>query len=391
MSEKINEILEETVIIDEKEQVKMNQKIQRGIAKNIYSKILIFILIFSCLIYGGYSGYQNYLEKNSFHLEDLEQLVTVKEYFGHATKEEVVAENTGYYLHAYCELFLPGYVFDYYGEEENIQRTDYGKYEVHSRLLNYFRVNAEKHRHGLGNLIYGTVTMNINDGKMSLNNEDKRRIKGNDLFHTWWALGDKYVEHYPIPSISEELNTFPDSAYIDLDMRFKEPMSLEDVFLLQTDYPDSRLAYGVTHQVQGPDENPGNYTVGMSFLFGNYPFPSQEAMEKYPWLFMLSLSGDEIDTTNRWINQFGSEAARKINAKYYLAHYKSVVSLLVENDILTEPEKTVAENLNKELQENPVRIMGIRMFCTKEDALRLLEDERIEDMHIEDAKMSRFE
>jgi len=81
----------------------------------------------------------------------------------------------------------------------------------------------------------------------------------------------------------------------------------------------------------------------------------------------------------------------KGNPKDLYEHYKSVVSLLVENDILTEPEKTIAGNLNKELQENPVRILGIRMFCTKEDALRLLEDERIEDMHIEDVKMSRFE
>jgi len=292
MSEKMNEILEETVIIDEKEQKKMNKKIQRGIAKTIYSKIIIFFLIISCLIYGGYNGYQNYLETNSFHLEDLEQLVTVKDYFGHSAKEQVVAENVGFYLYAYCELFFPGYIFEYYGEED-IQRTDYGKYEIHPRLLNYFHVNTEKHTHMLGNLIYDTVTININDGKMSLNNEDKRRIKGNDLFQTWWHLGDHYTDRYPIPAVSDELQTFPDSAYIDLDMKFKEPMSLEDVFLFQTEYPESRLAYGVTHQVPYPDEKQGFYFIGMSFLYGNYPFPSQEAMEKYPWLYMMSLNYDE--------------------------------------------------------------------------------------------------
>ena len=391
MSEKIDEILEEQFVIDDEEQKQMNKKIQRGIAKKIYTKILITILILSCLVYGGYNGYQHYLDTNSFHLEDLEQLVTVKDYFGHSTKEQVVAQNTGFYLHAYCELFFPGYVFEYYGNAEDISRTDYGKYEVRSILLNYFHVNTEKHSMGFQNLIYETVKMNINDGKMSLSYEDIMRIKGNDLFQIWWNYGDTYKEKYSVPAISDELETFPDSAYIELDMRFKEPLSLEDVFLFQTEYPDSRLAYGVTHQIQLPEVYSGKYTIGMSFLFGNYAFPSQEAMEKYPWLFMTSFMIDEYDTTNRWINQFGSEGARKINAKHYLEHYKNVVSLLVDNDVLTEPEKTIAETLKEELQGDSVMISGVRMFCTKKDVLALLEDERIADMHIEDVKMSRFE
>jgi len=72
-------------------------------------------------------------------------------------------------------------------------------------------------------------------------------------------------------------------------------------------------------------------------------------------------------------------------------HYQSVLSLLLNNDVLEENEKEGAEYVLQDIQDNPVQVLGIRMFCTKEDALRLLEDERIEDMHIEDVKMSRFE
>ena len=85
-------------------------------------------------------------------------------------------------------------------------------------------------------------------------------------------------------------------------------------------------------------------------------------------------------------------AKTKYTAEDYVTHYKSVLSLLINNRFgyLYEIEQW-QRRLDKLEKGEELRVIGVRIISGRNDALNLTNDERIQELHILDMKMNRFD
>jgi hypothetical protein len=87
-----------------------------------------------------------------------------------------------------------------------------------------------------------------------------------------------------------------------------------------------------------------------------------------------------------------SNAAPEYTAEDYVTHYKSVLTLLINNRFGYPYEIEDWQRRLDELEKGEeLRVIGVRIISSRNDALNLTEDERIQDFHIMDMKMNRFD
>ena len=374
---------------EEIEDVKVfEKKIQKGIRRNIYTRSLIMILA-AALVFTGVKRIWLYeQERSSWHLSDLEQLIDPEPYGEYAAEE-----NAFLYISAYYDMFVPGYAAVKRSYPAFAERIDYGIYEFRISMINCFRSNPE----GISGYRGSDSCIVIDHGKL-IKSGDIAELEMQDQYTAWWSMGsERYVSFFHVPDPEEEIRELPPSAYVEMDIRLKDPVSIEELLKIQADHPDSRILYAVTYaddDIVSEDYVIAN-TCGFSLMGPGLDVPlSTEAMEKYPYLAKESEFGREIFAgSEKYLQSLLNENTRKMYAEKYLEHYLSVLNLFHNNPVLDlqYPEKEIAEKALADAQENSVRVIGLRMSLTKEDAFKIMEKEFTESVHIADVKMSRFD
>ena len=369
MENRIDEMLEERTAADEAYEKKVNSEIRSGMIRTIYSRVLIVFLAITLISMGGYSAYSSYRDSHAFHLDEFENLTNAEAIPDEAARSEV---NTSFLIQCYNEITRPGYYIYSAGTDQAV-RESYETYRMEQlKLVHYFRTNKELRSSSVIDSVHVT---RFQDGEYYSAYEGDFWLEEEP--YSWWGDTDEYkdIVKRSIPSPTDELSDLPDSASAELEFLFKEDMSVEEMLAFAKEYPESEVLFALT----GISDD-GYTPEGFSLLFGycNMAF-SKEAMDKYPMIGMSSY----LTISN---------AAPEHTAEDYVTHYKSVLTLLINNRFGYPYE---IENWQRRLDElekgEELRVKGIRMISSRNDALNLTEDERIQDFHIMDMKMNRFD
>lgn len=362
MNEKnIEELFDNREIINEEEQKQLKKEIRRGLAKNIYSRLIITLICVSVLIFAVFFIYQKYRESRSFHLDELELIIDGE----NMTEEDKLSKNAQWYLNSYIELTAPGYYVQY--SFPNATRTADEVYLFGGAYAaDRFHTNGE----GFTASDHVSLQMDRYSGGIGIAPDLRGYIALSDPFQKWWADPDAYEQLYSIPASEDELTDLPSSASVKIDIKFDHPLTTEEMLALGKNYPDSQIVYAVTHVFNIFENSDAFHALGFSLIFSdNSCSLNEEAEIKYPCL--------KIE------EQYSAEELND--------HYRSVLSLLLNNKVLWADQMIAVEKVYDDILENGISILGVRMICSKHDALLLLDDENIRNAHICDIKMSRFE
>jgi len=280
--------------------------------------------------------------------------------------------NTSFLIQCYYEITQPGYYIYSAGTEQAV-RESYETYRMEQlKLVHYFRTDKELRSSSVIDSVHVT---RFQDGEYYSADEGDFWLEEEP--YSWWVDTDEYkdIVKRSIPSPKDELSDLPDSASAELEFLLKEDMSVKEMLAFAKEYPESEVLFALT----GISDD-GYTPEGFSLLFGscNMAF-SKEAMDKYPMIGMSS-------------NLSMSNAVPEYTAEDYVTHYKSVLSLLISNRFGYPYEIEDWQRRLDELEKGEeLRVKGIRIISSRNDALNLTEDERIQDFHIMDMKMNRFD
>jgi len=391
MSEKdtIEKLLEGHSAYDEEAMKELNRNVQKKMRKYVYGRILLVLIIVALLVTGFFKGRDIYLEKNSWHINELEWISQEEPYDGR-TNAEQEASNAMYYIQAYYSIFAPGYIAWFNQWPMTYERLDYGKYQLDFKLLDSFRTSFET----LSFVHEPLQSIQFIDGIITEPSETYD-LYSYDTLPVWWNLPNSYsVYEWTIDRSQQKevLDQLPDSAYVNMDMQFENPCSFEELLLLQSEYPDSRIAYVITHEIELND----GYKKLMGFNVsgqGQFMFPSKEALDKYPGLFTLNTKqlADQYRNDSGYIRTLQQEGLRKKTAESYRNYYQSAIELLLNNHVLDEHHENVCEKVLEDMKENEIKVLGIRFYLSRKDALRILEEDNILSTHMQDIKMNRLD
>ncbi|MBQ6489328.1 MAG: hypothetical protein IJI75_08860 [Solobacterium sp.] len=372
MEDRIDEMLEERVTADEAYEKKVNTEIRTGMIRTIYSRVLIVFLVIALICMGGYSAYLSYRESHAFHLDQFENLADAG-----AVRDEAIRQciNTSFLIQCYYEVTQPGY-YIYTNGSVQATRESYETFRMEPlHLVHYFKTNKEASRSA--SVIESVRVTRFLEPTYYSAYEGSFYLEGQP--YSWWAGSREYIDIVKgsIPSPEDELSDLSASASAEIELLFKRDMSVEEMLAFAKEYPESEILFALTGL---PNEENAFMPEGFSLLFGacNMAF-SKEAMNKYP---MIGMSP----------NFSMGNAKPKYTAEDYVTHYKSVLSLLINNRFgyLYEIEQW-QRRLDKLEKGEELRVIGVRIISSRNDALNLTQDERIQDLHILDMKMNRFD
>lgn len=370
MEDRIDEMLEERYTADNEYEKKVNSEIRTGMIRTIYSRVLIVFLVIALICMGGYSAYSSYRDSHAFHLDQFENLADTEGIPDTAGRQNA---NTSFLIQCYYEITRPGYYIDAVGSVRSV-RESYETFRMEQlRLLHYFRTNKESFHSS--SVIDSVHVTRFGEGEYYSANEGMFYLE--EQPYSWWRGTQEYINMVKdsIPSPEEELSDLPASASAEIELLFREDMSVEEMLAFAKEYPESEVLFALTGI---PDE--GYAPEGFSLLFGacNMAF-SKEAMNKYP---MIGMSP----------NFSMGNAKPKYTAEDYVTHYKSVLSLLINNRFGYPYEIEDWQRRLDELEKGEeLRVIGVRIISSRNDALNLTNDERIQELHILDMKMNRFD
>lgn len=406
--EKIEELLDEKLVIPEEEQKSLNHKVRNGIARSIYTRILITALVIASGIFIIRYAADAYRQSAAWHLNELEMLEDediLQESFGDAPYNTETV-NARLYLSMYIELFAPGYKIVYPDYSSPVSNVEYGTYEISGSVINYFSQAENPFALNRSDVICDHMT--LKDGKIVLDDDVKYNLFKSDRFRLFWTAPLKYLRVFPNNSYfsirTDEIESLPDSAYVEMDVYFYRELTVGQFCEMIADHKDSRIEYAVTHILSdtfrytgGPitysrdtfEEPP---VLGFSLVHSNNVFlPSEEMNEKYP---KLALPPDEygyMQIFNHYWNIFQDRDQMAEYSETFIDHYRSALSLLVNNHVLSEEEESCGREVLDDMEENDLTVKGVRMICTKEDALKWMTDMNTRAYKIENAKWSRYE
>ena len=233
MSEKdtIEKLLEGHSAYDDEAMKELNRNVQKKMRKYVYGRILLVLIIVALLVTGFFKGRDIYLEKNSWHINELEWISQEEPYDGR-TNAEKEASNAMYYIQAYYSIFAPGYIAWFNQWPMTYERLDYGKYQLDFKLLDSFRTSFET----LSFVHEPLQNIQFIDGIITEPSETYD-LYSYDTLPVWWNLPNSYsVYDWTIDRSQQKevLDQLPDSAYVNMDMQFENPCSFEELLLLQS-------------------------------------------------------------------------------------------------------------------------------------------------------------
>lgn len=388
MEEKrIDELLENEMMIDTEEIQNTQKMIVRGMNKKIIQRSLIVsivvVLLFGCVIIGKQRMDDYFREKNSFHLSDYEMVIDEPTYNFKYTPSELEVMNAFVYTNAYLSLFYPGIIANkgevLYDEPYQI---GYGTYEIMADIYDLFEVSAAGSDVELRNSANNRVMISHNN--VWLDDWNGKELSLQSYKQQGKSLGKVWISDEQRADMLSEIEQLPNTAIVSLDVMLHEGITLDEVLEYQREHIDSRVVYVVTHYEEDWDEELLNYPYGFSLVEGMaWAKLNYEVTEKYPNL-LLSDTWNHTD-----VNTFWSELP-EYTSEQLIEHYLSCMKLLVNNEAGKYYEKELSLIID-DVEDNGVEVLGYRIFASKADALSLYEDPNVNTIVIKDVKYSKYQ
>lgn len=393
------------------ENEQITKKIQKGIRDNIYKRAVMVVLATLVLIAGGFYARDRIKEAASFHLSDWESVVsddliteTAETY--HMTDPAAAKDilNAQAYISAYCSVFLPGIIPEFSEPDQRAaDASPYGTYRIGGKLLSYFEVNPENEPvriHAEDNDSF----IEIRDGRIvadqtaSILNAGSMVLKNLNTYEPYSGLeeGDFYSHFrkentdYKTLAYQLEIESLPKSAMISLDIRFAEPTTVYNLLKASVGYQNSRIVYAVTDYL--PKE--GDFdecAIGFSLIAGNGPAAFKEGYESLKMDDTLRRDKSYFQQGMFYYNNLASFAGEPRDGALRMEEmYRTQLELLINNHLLNEREERAARTALQNMEEDGVKVIGYRIFASKEDAITILKKSSTLRSHIVSVRYSRF-
>ncbi|MBE6114918.1 MAG: hypothetical protein E7191_07565 [Erysipelotrichaceae bacterium] len=384
---RIDELLENEMMIDVEDMKRTEKMIERGMSKRIIRKSLIVsivvVLVFGCVIIGKQRMDAYFAEKNAFHLSDYEMVVDDPTYGYTFDQRELEVMNAFVYMNTYLSLFYPGIIAS--KEQPNFNepyQLDYGSYEIDAYIYDLFEVSAAGSDVELRREAQHRVL--ISNQNIWLDEWAGKEVSYQSYKQQGRSLGSVWISEEQRNDMLHEIQQLPDTAIVSLDVMLSESVTLDEVLEYQRSHTDSRVVYVVTYYDEDWDEELLNYPYGFSLVQGMaWAKLSYEVAEKYPNLIL----SDRYHNTD--VNDFWSDLP-EYTSEELVEHYLSCMKLLVNNEAGLYYDEELSLIID-DVEENGVEVHGYRIFASKEDALALYEDENVNTIVIKDVKYSKYQ
>ncbi len=385
---KIEELLDEEIVIEDDH---LDKKIRKNIFMMTYGRILQVLLVLALLITGIWFGADRYREAHSFHLSDLPNLISEEQNPNYYDPSEKPDENGLYrrdiinlsaYLKTWVDLNLSSYRYIWLGD---VVRDDYGEYSgtMYLGRNDYTKGYVSPNR--------VQVPFSLKDGKL-----EAYPPAGEEFFNP--NNGSDRNETI------EEIENLPDSAIATVDVLLTKSLTAEQFMRYYDEFTDSAISYlFIDHfdewektwtDINGYEKHDG-YFHHRDLGFSVFSSPSNglnftySAEDPYYHVYIFGEGRRTLfgsDDSALWVR--GKKGAELLT-EYYLSHLK----LMLDSGLLSDDETIKAyEYMYDRVSENGLTVKGFRVFATKEDALKIAQNERdFTYVTITDVKSSIYE
>lgn len=339
---------------DELEEIN-GKKIQQGIRKNIYKRIVISLIVIALLVAGMYKGTSYLLDViyyNPFHEE---KLVDDNDKFSDDATFHIVFQT-------YCEMFFPG---KNYLMVENMKSLGFGNYETRIKIHDLFdRLYIDG---------FSNMTLQIQQSHMHMETNEN---------HLFSLIIDEFANRkssvfdsssYQITKNTlKEIEDLPDSSRLNVSFSFPRNYHLKETFDLINKYPDMTALWLATDSFLRDSSIADGMTLWKSTMYDLSP----EAKKEYPYLY--------IDN-NTQLNDETFLQYYLSNLKLLLDHPKEVnmIAEMMNNTATIESIQKIYDYVQKGFQ-----VVGLKVNIYKKDLLKIIELENIDYMVIHDVKLS---
>lgn len=351
--EKFDALLEET--INSEETKTFQKKLYKKINRTLYAKMIRILILLVVICVGSYfalstiatmDNYNPFMGKHKEIIDTKRREEMGETYFHHLLME------------TYTSMHFPGQYYYSYGKEDT--KDGFSKYTMHYDFMDGF------HKTVVGKAKVGAIQFS------------KWEPAQNDFVLTALQFFTKDMEEtlasysYQATKVTQEIEKMPDSSQLDLSISFEEPMPIEEFLEYKKMYTETQFSYMVSYI------HDSIITLG----FSNRELTDNGYWEnfkgKYPNLF--SFQETKEDYENRYTSMLqlmidNGEFYKTVNSAYF-QHGEGTNMLKEEYD---------------RIKDKGLFISGVRVYTSKQDALKLLQDSNVLFTWVNDAKFSIYQ
>lgn len=188
-------------------------------------------------------------------------------------------------------------------------------------------------------------------------------------------------------AVIKHLKDLNSVSYVSLGLVFHEDLSLEDLYKLETDFPELDFQWAGIRTSASHDE--AHSLIGMHLLNSSSRSPmlgDAGILKKYPNFFIL----------DGLVNPLASEVGQGVAiSKVYERHYLNILEYLADREEavnLLEPMRHKSEFYKLALdyaKDQGIRTYGVLVFGEAKDLLELAHHENVKDLDFNQAMVSK--
>ena len=327
-----------------------NKKMNKSINKKIYKKnikVILILIVVAIIAYFGSSFVLNIANYNP-----------QKEVIQLQNGEEISSYHQ--LMATYINTFYPG--VDYLSYDSSDKQNGFSSYSMFGQFVNRFNQISVGENVVEVKMKYSTIT-----------NPEVMPIRIANQFFDVENNPDSVAPAETKEELIKELKTMPTSAQVDMTLSFQNKMMVEDFIQFKKEFKDTTFIYMTTH-------------IRDSILFlGMSPYMTyrtdfnKQFNQTYP-----NLQAIEKETKEAYEQHYIS------NLQFLLDH-KDFIRTVIAPRVTSGQLIPLMEKEIEKVKKEGLTFYAVRVYASRDDALKLLEKDNVYCATIMDASFSKYE
>lgn len=341
--------------------IDFSKKIKRSIDKKIYIRIIISLIIICVAIVSIYKGISFTIDMQNYNPYSERRFLSDESKQGN--EFQVLMTN-------YFQMTHPGmlYLYSYSDENSSIETQGFGQYIFKARIQSALEPIC------LGPV--ENITLKINRSHLEIEALDENIFISRIIDEFKNPSREEFQEVYLLSDIKKELQSLPDTSYIQVSISFNDYKTLEQTANLINKYP-----YSINWIALKDQEFFDSIQIagGMSLLDTINPKFNDEFQEKYQ---------NYILDRNEEMTAYQLQQNYLSKLKLFIDHPEFVK--ILNNEFMGQIYiNQLKENYEKAQKE--MLSYGINGQFHKKELLSIIENEDVSYIYIHDIKLSKYQ
>lgn len=346
-------------LFKEKESLEENRqkRIIKGVRVNIYKRIVIALIVIALIVVGLMKG-SSYIFDGIYYSPFREDEMVVND-----VNSDTRDDTFHIVFQTYCQVFFPG--IDYCPIDD-IESQGFGSYKCQAKIHRLFdRLNVD----GESNL-----TLKIEQSRMHMETIEKYIFSrvSEEFYNRSRDLGTDVFKINQ--STLNDIDDLPDSSRLNVSISFPKAYSLQESIQFMNKYQNMSCYWMAIDKFSTKYNDAYGISMWKAFRYDLLP----EVSKQYP---------------NFYIND-NKTLTPQILQQYYLSQLQLLLDHPKEVEMIAEMLTSGVDFNIYDVQElydyvkNGFDVVGFRMNVGKKELLKIIEEEKIEYMYIDDVKLS---